>query len=85
MGDYEVSATRYVSGRLALWCPVCGARENKACTPVNGIQFDSHNAYAAGTIFKPPVPILTGQFDSVPDRRDAPVRKPGYAPKEWKQ
>ncbi len=47
--EFEVTS-RYVPSRLSLWCPVCGAKEGQGCTVVKGNRFDSHNAYAMGTV-----------------------------------
>ena len=43
--EYEVQ-THLVNSRLALWCPVCGAKEGQACTHVKGNRFDAHNEHA---------------------------------------
>jgi hypothetical protein len=63
---YEES-TRYVSSRLSLWCPICGAKEGQSCKPVNGLRFASHDAYALGQV---PRPVM------IPDSWDNPMRQP---------
>jgi hypothetical protein len=43
--EYE-NSSHYASSRIALWCPVCGAKEGQGCTYVEGLRFHGHNNYA---------------------------------------
>lgn len=76
--DYESSSSRYVSSRLSLWCPICGARENQGCKVKPGILFDSHNAIVLGTV---PRPVIGVEVDYTP--RLAPKDRPKWNPKTW--
>ena len=42
--------SHFVQSRTALWCPICGAAENKGCTEVKGLRFQGHNGFALGAI-----------------------------------
>jgi hypothetical protein len=67
--DFETNSSHLVTSRTALWCPVCGAKENQGCHEVKGLRFSGHNLYAVGQTFQP---ITPSYFDPLPARRDAP-------------
>ena len=68
--ESEFNNSHYVSGRLGIWCPVCGASEGRGCIPWKheGLRFTNHNQVATGTVPKPTVTLETK------DGYDAPVR-----------
>ena len=81
--DFETNSSHYVSGRLSLWCPVCGAAEGKGCTPVKGLRFAGHDAYATGNV---PRPVLTPAFWEIPIPARKPVAdRPKWTPNRWVQ
>jgi hypothetical protein len=51
--DFETNSSHLCTNRLALWCPVCGAKENQVCTHAKGQRFDAHNAHAVTSYAKP--------------------------------
>ena len=55
----ETNSSHYVASRTALWCPICGAKENHGCTPVKGLRFSGHNLSATGQVSRP---ALTPSF-----------------------
>ena len=66
----ETNSSHYVASRTALWCPICGAKENHGCTPVKGLRFSGHNLSATGQVSRP---ALTPSFwETTPARRDVP-------------
>ena len=66
----EVNNSHYVMSRTALWCPICGAKENQGCTTVKGLRFQGHNLSATGQVSRP---VLTPSFwETTPARRDVP-------------
>ena len=46
--DFETNSSHYVTSRVALWCPICGAAAGQGCKPVKGLRFHGHNIYALG-------------------------------------
>jgi hypothetical protein len=68
--------THFVPTRTSLWCPVCGADENKGCTEVKGLRFSGHNSFALGQVVRPnqyTQPWETPAFlDVYPARKDRP-------------
>lgn len=80
----EFETNHYVPSRLSLWCPVCGAAESKGCVPVNGedkLRFTSHNAYATGTVRRPPAPV---EDVASPEPQRLPANKPRWAAQRTK-
>jgi hypothetical protein len=77
----ETNNSHYAPNRMALWCPVCGAREGQGCTYVEGLRFHGHNNYALG-VPRPTVQIPM-QWEPTPVRKDAPKR--GWTPGGWVQ
>ena len=84
--EREYETTRYVSGRLGIWCPICGANINQACKPHRSdLRFRSHNETALGIAPKPvPIPWEAPVLDRTSTRKDAP-RPKGFTPKNWVQ
>jgi hypothetical protein len=78
--DFEVNSSHYVSSRLSLWCPVCGAKENQPCKTHQGNRFDSHNAYALGTVPRPVIQLVDA---SVPTARKDAGNRPKWTPQKW--
>ena len=68
--DSETNSSHYCTSRTALWCSVCGAKENQGCTPVKGLRFTGHNLYALGQMSRP---VLTPTYwEPTPARKDIP-------------
>ena len=84
--DFETNSSHYCSSRTALWCPICGAKENQGCKPVDGVRFESHNNYALGTV---PRPVITTEpWESPTKWGNGPAPKgkgdrPKWTPKNW--
>jgi len=66
----ETNSSHYVMSRTALWCPICGAKENQGCTPVKGLRFAGHNIYALGQEVRHT--LTPTYWEPTPARKDAP-------------
>ena len=68
--DFETNSSHYVTSRVALWCPICGAAAGQGCKPVKGLRFHGHNIYALGQEVRQP--LTPAYYEMTPARKDAP-------------
>ncbi len=74
--ESEFNNSHYVSGRLGVWCPVCGANEGRSCIPSKhiGLRFTHHNQFATGTVPRPVIIPEPWDHAEVPVSRTQLVR-----------
>jgi hypothetical protein len=79
--EFESNSSHLCTSRTSLWCPICGAQENRGCTEAKhgGLRIAYHNAVVTGTV---PRPVITPEkWEPAAVKKDAP--KKGWSPKGW--